>query len=189
MPKLSLSWSWPWARGSGDRPTHDVDRGSVPIVESEPVRSPEAAVTRDKQFELVMRDLDRRLAGQDRRMTSAESRSNTLIASSAIFAGLLVATPISYEVLLALVVNIAAAGFGIATIFPRAMPDLDPAGIRLEVLRRAPGDASLYLVDQYLSLIEDREGWIELRMRLVRAGLGLLVVSLILAAVAISNSL
>lgn len=189
MPKLSLSWSWPWARERGDESASDDDRSSEAVVEREPTITPAPEVTRDKQFELVMHDLDRRLAGQDRRMTSAESRSNTLIASSAIFAGLLVATPMSYEVLVALVVNIAAAGFGIATIFPRAMPDLDPAGIRLEVLRRGPSDASLYLVDQYLVLIEDREGWIELRMRLVRAGLGLLVGSLILAAMAISNNL
>lgn len=122
-------------------------------------------------------------------MTSAESRSNTLIASSAIFAGLLVVTPMSFDVLLALTVNIAAAAFGIATIFPRSMPELDPAGIRLEVLGRDREGASLYLVDQYLVLVEDREGWIELRMRLVRTGLGLLVASLVLAAIAISKNL
>lgn len=122
-------------------------------------------------------------------MSSAESRSNTLIASSAIFAGLLVVTPMSFEVLVALVVNIAAAGFGIATIFPRATPELDPAGIRQEVLSKDPEAASLYLVDQYLYLIENREGWIELRMRIVRAGLGLLGASLVLAAVAISKGL
>lgn len=185
MPKLSLSWSWPWARGSGEVSGRDVDR----VHGSEPALAPAPVVTRDKQFELVMHDLDRRLLGQDRRLASAESRSNALIASSAIFAGLLVATPMAFDVLVALVLNIAAAGFGIATMFPRAAPDLDSAGIRQEVLRRGAADASLYLVDQYLGLIEDREGSIELRMRLVQAGLALLLASLIFAAIAISNNL
>jgi len=142
-----------------------------------------------EQFELVFQEFARRLESQDRRLASAESRSNTLIASSAIFAGLLVVTPMSFEVLIALVVNIAAAGFGIATIFPRALPELDPTGMRHEILSREAENAKLYLVDQYVRFIRDREAWIELRMRLVRAGLGLLGASLVLAAVAISRGL
>ncbi|GAA2865756.1 hypothetical protein GCM10010454_23810 [Microbacterium arabinogalactanolyticum] len=145
---------------------------------------------RERQFELVLSELERHLASQDRRIANAESRSGVLIASSAIFAGLLVATPMSYEVLVALVVNIAAAGFGIATIFPKSIEELKPEKIRAEVLaRREPKEASLYLVDQYLSLIERREAWISLRMRMVSAGLGLLGISLVLAAIAISHNL
>lgn len=112
-----------------------------------------------------------------------------LIASSAIFAGLLVATPMSYEVLVALVVNIAAAGFGIATVFPRSIEELKPSRVREKVLGQREQEASLYLVDQYLSLIERREAWISLRMRMVSVGLGLLGASLVLAAVAISRTL
>lgn len=147
-------------------------------------------ISRERQHALTLGEMQRRIDGQERRMASAEARSNTLIASSAIFAGLLVVTPISFGVLMALVINIAAAGFGIATIFPRAVPELDPPRMREEILRREdPDDASLYLVDQYLKFIEDREAWIELKMRLIRTGLGLLGLSLILAAVAISKSM
>ncbi|MCK6065722.1 hypothetical protein [Microbacterium wangchenii] len=141
------------------------------------------------QFALLLGELERRLASQDRRMANAESRSGVLIASSAVFAGLLVATPMSYEVLVALVVNIAAAGFGIATIFPKSIEELKPGRVRQRLLETDVDSASLYLVDQYLSLIERREAWISLRMRLVKAGLGLLGASLILAAVAISREL
>lgn len=146
-------------------------------------------VSRERQHALTLGEMQRRIEGQERRMASAEARSNTLIASAAIFAGLLVVTPMSFGVLVALVINIAAAGFGIATIFPRAVPELDPPRMRQEILSRNPDDASLYLVDQYLRFIEDREEWIELKMRLIRAGLGLLGVSLIFAAVAISKTI
>lgn len=122
-------------------------------------------------------------------MANAESRSGVLITSSAIFAGLLVVTPLSHEVLIALVVNIAAAGFGIATIFPAAVEELKPLRVRQRVLELDAEAASLYLVDQYLSLIEKREAWISVRMRLVSAGLGLLGASLVLAALAISHAL
>lgn len=144
---------------------------------------------RERQLELMLSELERHLSSQDRRIATAESRSGVLIASSAVFAGLLVATPMSYEVLIALVVNIAAAGFGIATIFPRSIEELKPARIREKLLGQDPKAASLYLVDQYLSLIERREAWISLRMRMVSTGLALLGVSLVLAAIAISQSL
>lgn len=168
-----------WSRlfGRGD----DAASEEEPEVEPKPARGPQLA--------LLLGELDRRLASQDRRIANAESRSGVLIASSAIFAGLLVATPMSYEVLVALVVNIAAAGFGIATIFPRAIEELKPSRVRQRILEQDADMASLYLVDQYLSLIERREAWISLRMRLVSVGLGLLGASLVLAAVAISHAL
>jgi hypothetical protein len=144
---------------------------------------------RERQLELVLGELERHLASQDRRIATAESRSGVLIASSSIFAGLLVATPMSYEVLLALVVNIAAAGFGIATIFPRSIEELKPSRIREKVLGQDEKPASLYLVDQYMALIERREAWISLRMRMVSVGLALLGVSLVFAAVAISHGI
>lgn len=155
----------------------------------EPARAEEPNPGHAQQLALLLGELERRLASQDRRIANAESRSGVLIASSAIFAGLLVATPMSHEVLVALVVNIAAAGFGIATIFPRSIEELRPSRVRQRVLEKDPDAASLYLVDQYLSLIERREAWISLRMRLVSAGLGLLGVSLVLAAIAISHAL
>lgn len=142
-----------------------------------------------QQLELLLRELERHLASQDRRISTAESRSGVLIASSAIFAGLLVVTPMTHAILVALVVNIAAAGFGIATIFPRSIEELKPSRVRARILAADSDRASLYLADQYMALIERREAWISLRMRLVSAGLGTLGASLLLAAFAISESL
>jgi len=128
------------------------------------------------------------MASQDRRLGNAESRANTLIASAAIFAGLLVVAPLSYGILVALVLNIAAAGFGIATIYPRSIEELNPMVVRTGVLVEDPEAAQIYLSDQYIGLIARREAWISHRLKIVRAGLSLLGLSLVAAVVAISRS-
>jgi len=153
-----------------------------------PIAFPGYETEHAHQLGLVMRELARRLESQDRRIANAESRSGVLVGSSAVFAGLLVVTPMTFEVLVAFVVNIAAAGFGIASMFPRAMYDLRPSRVREQVLQRDPEGASLYLIDRYIELIEHREAWLNYRMRVVAAGLACLAGSLVLAAIAISHA-
>ena len=142
----------------------------------------------DTQYRLLYSELNRHMASQDRRLGNAESRANTLIASSAIFAGLLVVAPLSYGILIALVLNIAAAGLGIATIYPRSVEELNPVIIREQVLVPSADAAQIYLSNQYIGLIAKREAWISDRLRIVKAGLGFLGASLVTAVVAISRS-
>ena len=146
-------------------------------------------VEHDFQLSLLLREYERRLAAQNHRQSNAESRAGGLIAACAVFAGLLATTAMTYDLLLAFVVNIAATGFGIAALFPRAVEEIAPSRARDKILGGSPEEGSLYLADRYKELVEKREKSISIRMSLVRAGLVLLGVSLIFAANAFAQHL
>lgn len=132
------------------------------------------------QFGLVFDELAHRRGSQDRRLGAAETVSGIVVATSAVVVSVAVVDlRWSLWLLVALIPAAAAAGFGVAALWPSKIEELDPVQVRGSVLSRRDVDAQLWLADQQIFHIESREVLIRRRFELVRAGLVCLIVSVV----------
>lgn len=131
---------------------------------------------------MLLRDeLYRRQDSQSRRLGSVESAGGVLVAAAAVFGGLLQlsqgaafvpASPArDFFETLALVLSFCGALLGVISLFPREISELEPLGLRQELLSKGRADAALGLVDGLIGHIKKREAVISRRFKLVRCGL------------------
>lgn len=166
------------------------------LGEGEATSRPEASVSptrppleeKQKQFDLLFAELDRRRAAQDRRASTAESRAGVLIASSAIVTGLFAegATGIfrgesAAAMLIPLAFSIAAAGLGIAAMFPQPIAEIASRRVRKKILMMDAFSAHEYLSMLHVVVAESMDKVTSRRHDLVRYGLILLGLSLVAA--------
>jgi hypothetical protein len=128
-----------------------------------------------EQLALVLTEFDRRQDSQGRRLSSAETIAGVLVGAAAVTASVFASSQKDGWLIAALILILASGVLGVIALIPRRVSELVPARVRQSVLAANAADASLWLIDQKMVLIERRERLISVRYRLVRFGLVALI--------------
>jgi hypothetical protein len=135
--------------------------------------------SKEHQLRLVHDELNRRQDSQTRRLGSIETVSGVLIASAAIVATLFAAGVPAWWTTVAMVFSLAAAVFGVASLFPRSIEELEPTVFRQSILEADQMGGYLWIIDHKVAHVERRERVIQVRFRLVQFGLVCLLAAIL----------
>lgn len=134
------------------------------------------------QQHLYREIVDARMASVEKRGEQLATRASVLIASAALSASLETTASDNGWTILSVLLALAAAGFGVLTLFPKKSDYVSLQSLRQQLLKLSPSNAELLHADEQASTYESRVKSLNSRGWSIRIGFSLLAASIIARA-------